>query len=76
MRLPNADVRSAVCGFAGLISPTPTGMHALQIKARVEFGALLQRQRIDRPLALAQQHARDFLTAGRASVSVEEYEVL
>jgi hypothetical protein len=71
MRPLSDDALSAVYGFAGLISPIPTGMRALQIRVRAELAAKASKRTRHGALAIAQQAARDFLTAKRASVSVK-----
>jgi hypothetical protein len=59
---------AAVCGSAGLTSPTPTGIPAPQIRAPADSLSL---PAIREALAIVQRHLRAVLTPFRPSVSVE-----
>jgi len=68
---PSGVALSAAYGFAGFISRILIGITALPIRALAEFFASSASFDHAGPLAIAQQQLRDFLTAERASVSVE-----
>jgi hypothetical protein len=68
MRPPSAVVHAAVYGFAGLTSPTPTGIPAPPIRAPADSASPLA---VSEALAIVQRHLLFALTPFCPSVSVK-----